>query len=543
MDVPALLFVWREVRTVALTGLSLLGIVWGPLSACAAKYTPNSPEVQAAVERGIQFLESAPSTDERPGAQALVGLALLKNGATAKHPKIAQAVETIRSRVREQEAKSLGLDLYSTGLSIIFLITLDSSKYGPEIEILLAYLRAVQKPHGGWGYADKPTGDTSMTQYAVLSSWEATQAGFRVPPEMIESVTNWLLKTQDPNGGFGYQGIVAETGRVKQGKTIRHSMAAAGLGSVYICANLLGMSEKIERDEDLPRTLREVRPKATRGADAKGPVDFRKIREAQSDGNNWIRSHFEVDPPQWTYYYLYALERYYAFREAAEGERDDRWYSDAARYLIRSQAEDGSWKHRDNYQVIDTAFAVLFLLRSSKKSIERAHYFGAGVLVSGRGLPQDTSQVAVRDGKVLTRPTPENVPRAIAVLGDPAHAEHAAAAEMLAQLPAADATQLLAGHHQQLVELVESGSPAARRAAVLALAANGDLDYVPVLILALDDADPAVNRAAGEGLHQLSRKLGVFELSPQPTEAERRNLIQNWKAWYSSIRPDAQFRN
>ena len=37
-----------------------------------------------------------------------------------------------------------------------------------------------------------------MTQYGVLSAWEATQAGFKIPSNTIESVTNWLLKTQDP---------------------------------------------------------------------------------------------------------------------------------------------------------------------------------------------------------------------------------------------------------------------------------------------------------------------------------------------------------
>ena len=43
-------------------------------------------------------------------------------------------------------------DIYSTGLSIIFLVKLDKKKYHSDIECLLASLRKRQKPHGGWGY-------------------------------------------------------------------------------------------------------------------------------------------------------------------------------------------------------------------------------------------------------------------------------------------------------------------------------------------------------------------------------------------------------
>ena len=88
---------------------------------------------------------------------------------------------------------------------------------------------------------ERETGDTSMTQYGVLSSWEATQAGFTVPIESIEGVATWLLRTQDPSGGFGYQGNVGNGGGLVQQSDVKLSMTAAGLGSLCICASLLGL--------------------------------------------------------------------------------------------------------------------------------------------------------------------------------------------------------------------------------------------------------------------------------------------------------------
>ena len=46
-----------------------------------------------------------------------------------------------------------------------------------------------------------------MTQYGVLASWEAKKNGFVVPVDSIERVLMWLMRTQDPSGGWGYQGV------------------------------------------------------------------------------------------------------------------------------------------------------------------------------------------------------------------------------------------------------------------------------------------------------------------------------------------------
>lgn len=532
------------------TAALAVGLVAGgavPDTARAAKVTADSPEVQRAIKRAIKFLESDAAVDERLGAKALVGLALLKSGADPKHPKIQNGAQSIQQKARSGEAKSLGIDIYSTGLSIIFLTTLDSSKYGPEIEILFTYLQYVQKPHGGWGYTDKETGDTSMTQYAVLSSWEATQAGFRVPRPMIEKVADWLLRTQDPSGGFAYQGTVSETSTQVKQQGVRIGMTTAAMGSMYICSNLLGISEKlVERDDDLPRALKEARGSESRIAlDQGGGVDARRIRTAMSQGNGWMRTNYEPDPPtSHSYYYLYALERYWSFREAAEGEKEDKWYSDGAKYLVDTQGDDGSWSGgTEGLSVPNSAFSTLFLLRSSKKSIQRAHAFGSGLMVGGRGLPRDVDRMEIHAGRVVPRPTPDAAARLLSVVSDPENPSYRHALYALDNLAPNDARTLATSHGDRLRSLAEGSLPAVRVVALRLLAQTRNLDYVPLFIYALGDPDSAVMQEGNAGLVFLSRKVSVESLGDRPAAATRQAAVDKWKAWYLSIRPDAEFLN
>ena len=391
-------------------GLFLLA-VFGGRGQTAVALTPESPKVREAVAKAVKFLESDAANDGRVGAKALVGLVLLKNHADAKHPRIVDAVAAIRGAIQGHEPAKIGLDIYSAGLSVIFLVTLDPAAYSPEIQCLLDFLKARQKSHGGWGYPERPTGDTSMTQYGVLCLWEAKQAGFGIPQNSVEAVTTWLLKTQDPGGGFGYQGEPSATKARKKQADVRHSMTAAGLGSLFICADLLGFVPREEkRDESLPLALKEVRvkrPAAAAAANPNGNIDPRRVKEGEILGNKWMARHYDMKRKEWwTYYYLYAYERYASFRELSEGkaEKEPKWYDDGAHYILFHQDADGSWtieKSPIGGKAPDTAFAALFLLRSSKRSIEKAYGYNECTMAAGRGLPKETDKLTVFRGRVL----------------------------------------------------------------------------------------------------------------------------------------------
>ena len=106
---------------------------------------------------------------------------------------------------------------------------------------------------------------------------------------------------------------------------------------------------------------------------ASNNVDRSRMETAREDADNYLDKNFTVEVPLWVYYYLYATERYQSFREAADGRMgtESAWYDSGAQYLISKQNEQGAWSERCG-EVADTAFSVLFLIRSTRKSITKA---------------------------------------------------------------------------------------------------------------------------------------------------------------------------
>jgi len=536
--------------------IGLAGTFLAATAEKASGLTPNSPEVQAAVDKGITFLESDAAVDsgDRLGAIALQGYSLLCHGADPSHIKVVAAAAKLQKAMGNRDLSKVAgpewtnvWDVYSTGLSIIFLVKLDPKKYHSDIEFLLAYLRKRQKPHGGWGYAERDTGDTSMTQYGVLSSYVAKKAGFRVPDESIDAVAGWLLKTQDPNGGFGYQGIIGAGGLVAQ-DGVRQSMTAAGSGSLYVCADMFGMiDKKEEKDEKLPSALKEIKAKEKEPAKerVRSRIDVRLVREAEDRSKKWMEANNKVDDSQqWVHYYLYALERCMAFREFFDHkpEKEPEWYNDGAAFLMKSQGQNGSWNGQCG-PVADTAFSVLFLMRNTKKVIGlKAQPYGEGTMIGGRGIPKDTSRIELQNGNIVARPLLGPGEALIRALENPDSRRFDESVERLADLPSDQFEKLAAKYGDKIRQLVRSKSPEARLAAVKALGTTRDLDNVEMLIYALTDPDYRVVRAANDGLLRIRRVPVVIALPENFSEEDRRLLVEKWKAWYQTIRPSADVR-
>ena len=95
----------------------------------------------------------------------------------------------------------------------------------------------------------------------------------------------------------------------------------------------------------------------------------------------------------------------------------------------------------------------------------------------------------------------------------------------------------------RLRRLVKADEYIVRLTAIKALHETRDLDNVPVFIFALGDPDPRIVRRARNSLRLLSRKISGFGLNDDPSGGEKLNAIENWKDWYLTIRPDAQFLN
>ncbi len=356
------------------------------------------------------------------------------------------------------------------------------------------------------------------------------------------------IRTQDPTGGWGYQGVdpgIAATARVPQSQ-VRPSLTAAGLGSAIICADLLGIIAPLELEEDgLPPSLSLVRQDAGKAEVVPAQkVDGRQLKAAIKAGNDWFGKNYQIDPPDWKYYYLYALERYKSFDEKLHGGKfadAPGWYNDGVKFLKGAQREDGSWF--DRYAEVDTAFAILFLLRSTKKAIEKTvSDVGHGTLLGGQGLPADVRQLQVRGGRIVGPAKQGQADELLTILEDPEHPDFAYAVDFPADFKLSEQPPERARQLAQLRRLAQVESYEARKAAVQLLARSRDMDSVPVLIDALSDPDWRVAKEARDGLRFVSRRFSGIGPPDQATPAETSRAIEDWKKWYLSVRPGTEFR-
>lgn len=502
--------------------------------------TPDSPEVIALIDKGIAFLDK--EGHEELGGKCLVAIAYHKRGMPASHPRIAEALNACKAGVESERERKYD---YGKCLAIIFLAGLDNDAHRGLIDQYVALLREHQKPHGGFGYIDQATGDTSQTQYAALAYWEMMNHGLSPDATSVQQCLGWIMRTRDPTGVWGYQAQDPGTGGklVTQGSNPGVSMAAAGMCTTMLLGNCVGLLnapnavEELGPPEDLPPALRrEAEAKKVRAPPLPaGDISGDRVMETLAAGRAWLEKNFTFDVSGWQSYYLYSVERYRSFEEYLSGQRVEEpdWYNAGFERLKKSQLPDGSWNDSAGSPAA-TAFSILFLLRSTQKSIEAS--LGQGTLVGGRGLPRDLSKVKLRGGKMVVEHNPTQVDQLLGLLDD----SKSDALDALLDDPAAlEVSSVEPDQARRLQQVVRSGPAGARLLAVRALGKLRDVDHAPTLIFALTDPDKRVVREARDGLRSISRNFEGFGPPDNFDEDQRGKAVERWKAWYRTIRPDA----
>ena len=497
------------------------------------------------VDKAVAYLTAHPAS--RYGEHALAGLAILKSGAAPDHPAVKLALEAVQTANFDSTA------VYPIAVALLFLMELNPAEHRPLIDKLHQQLLAMQKGHGAWGYGQSNVGDTSMHQYGMLSLWELAQRGIVTPDDHWERATNWLLRTQDPSGGFGYQAVDPGHYNLVPQTAVRNSLSAAGLGSLYIALDHFGGDaatvEAKAPDDGLPDALKPVDDPAKK-ARVRPPsaIDQDLLKAAFARGNSWTEKYYTMTPTQYAHYYMYAFERYQSFKDLAETgaiKLETSWYDDGVRQLSITQFREGCWEG-SNGRLPDTSFAVLFLVRSSAKSIEehkKLEALDGGILTGGSGLPANLKDIELTKGRITAKKLGGPADEMLAAMADPDDPKHAAALEALNAFSLEKDAATLTQHAAKLRELAANESPEARAAALKALARTRDLDHVPTLIYALQDDDWSVVYAAHHGLRFVSRRFSGDRVEAPTTAAQRLSAIKMWKSWFLAIRPSAEFED
>lgn len=507
------------------------------------KLTPKSPEVVAALDKMCAYIAAKYKQEDRAGGKALAALAYFKHTGETHHQIYVDTINALKEKAA-LDPKTGGLDIYETGIGLIFLVEFDPVGNKPIIDALYKSLLDRQKPHGGWGYSYNETGDTSQTQYGVLSTWTLMKAKLPLNMKSGEQAIDWLLRTQDPEGCFGYQGVVAE----KIGQPVKQSqtglcMTAAGLGSLYILSDILNIGRNAPVNNVLQDALKPVDQNKDMQRNYRSTTSPKAVADVKKNGNAWFDKNFSVDYASWPYYYYYAVERYESFRELLDGGTIDPspyWYNAIAHRILNNMTSDGAVS--DSCKTIcATAFAALFLMRSTKRAIEKDLYLGGGELIGGKGFPTDMTRSTVRNGKVVSKRAPTTAEEMLEALKDPDNEALEAAVDSLDEMPPELAKAIMTETAKQIQKLVSDPKPERRIAAVKALGKSGELDNVPVLLYALTDPDETVVLAARDSLCTIARKLnGGYGPQEGFDEVQRDKAIAKWKSWFLSIRPNAE---
>jgi HEAT repeats len=515
-------------------GLRLIPVLLLTAGAFWTLVEPASGQQEQAVNSGIQYLRGVAS-NKQVGETAMIALALIKADTPKADPVLGSCMATIQKRFTGSAYspdRSGGQEIYEAAVVAMALSNLDSEEYRGMINLVGTFLLGRQKANGSWDYANRPFGDTSISQYALLGLWECENAGFEVSPSVWDRAAAWYLSKQAPGGSWNYHRDQPEFGETM-------TMTAAGVGSLLLCKRQLEGFRQSRRGSN---PLLTVIAPTNSNQNYEITTSLVQMDQAARKGMAWLASNYTTTDTnrvgQSIYYALYGIERVAAFADRQTIGKVD--ILEKGRSFIRSsQKADGSWHALPQTDDMNTVWSILFLTKSTAKSIKRVNIkrLGAGTLVGGRYLPSDLTSMTVAGGRVMSRPMNGAVESMLAVLEDPrAQTADAAVAGLIIRFQR-EGPDALRPFKDRFRKLLTDRDPGMRQVAAWALARTEDLDVVPNLITALLDPDEKVVDAARTGLQLLSRKIDGLGPPTPSTPEQRKEAVKAWRDWYDSIRP------
>lgn len=383
----------------------------------AGAWAVDEDQINAAVQRGVQYLKSLPVMEVAAayqygvGPQALLGVTLLECGVPPNDPVVQRHVQDVR------QAGPTIHQTYTLALAILFLDRLGDPEDIPLIQLLGLRLLSGQRPGGGWSYtcpvvggpealnrlrafaqerqagpadedkkaaaegkeADPPPPPRPLPRDLLEQVLTAPQPAFTptpaAPTETSEDNSNtqfailalWVARRHDVpvertfamvNQRFrGSQTSEGTWAYKYTGGQWKDTGTCAGLIGLGACRGIgIGIDDpKVKADSD-PAMEQAVAFLAGRLKD----LDRRgnRARPGGKFGGSTIDADAHGD-----LYFLWSLERVaVAYHLKAFGDRE--WYPWGAEILVEAQSENGSWNDRFR-GLADTCFALLFLKKAN----------------------------------------------------------------------------------------------------------------------------------------------------------------------------------
>lgn len=545
----------------------------GMLAISASRaYAADAAKIDQAIERAKKYLLSQSKTS---AAGSLACYSLIKSGIDKEHPDIQRCIQEVVGKCRTSGYVPGTHYNYEAGVDAMLLEAADREKYKPQLELIAQFLIGRQRPHGAWYYqieiGGAEFGDTSITQYAILGLWAAARADVEIPIETWERAGKWLLMTQRRDGGFGYHPADPRVGG--GGNDVLPTMTVAGTGSLLVIRHVLFRDTSFDEDLRpeiaaapvstkrfgvLERMVDDKEKKAKAKTKANATMSAAAFDKAIRDGMNWTADHFAEPAALASYgnYYFYGVERMGALLDVEKIKTHD-WYDEGADELLRRQLNDGSWSDGCGAPPA-TALTILFLTKATAGIVNRtpkvrAVVIGGGLLVGGRGLPDNLDAIKVKEGEVTKRKIHSAVDGLLTELEKSSGAKVEAAQEAVVEAIQLDNPEQLISQVDRLKRLAADKRVEVRRTAMWALGRAGNITVAPYLIRGLSDGDESVAREASVGLCILSRRPNgcgvptdpVEGLADDSTDNQRANHVaawqkastKGWNDWYLKVRP------
>lgn len=359
------------------------------------------------IQEELQSLEPSMRDAFKDRAIHLAAYALIASGRAADEEAVERLLDAVAKRLREGEEQT-----YDLGLSILALTASgrrgeeEEGRYGADrkrrrryesvVKTAVERLEEGQLPNGCWSYgpavAHARAGDLSNAQFAVLGLGAAEAAGVHVSAETWRKVWEGFRAW---HAGAAADGRAREGNNRKRKKTLSRrdyeageetdvapdgwgyspqsaigGMATPSMTCAGVCSLILAraaLSEKSVSEID----VREI-PEALSGL-----LWIEQKDMPETFGDRPKNAPGAVKVSRWlNHYHYYSLERAGALsRRRTFGPYD--WYAEGARRLLAEQEENGSWEGSYG-PIVSTAFALLFLSRSTEATFRTGHTYEVG---------------------------------------------------------------------------------------------------------------------------------------------------------------------